>query len=154
MKAKIGDIAPVFTVMNQDGKEVNLGDYLGKQAVVIYFYPKNFTPGCVAEACSFRDHYEDFTDLGAAVFGISGDSVSSHSRFVKRYNLPFTMLADKGGRIRKMYDVKGDLLGLLPGRETFIISADGVILMRFNSMQATKHIGKALDVLRKIDERV
>ncbi len=83
MKLAIGDKAPVFQLKNQDGILFDLNDYAGKHPMVIYFYPKNFTPGCVAEACSFRDQFEDFTDLGATVIGISGDSVNSHARFVK-----------------------------------------------------------------------
>ncbi len=146
----IGEKAPPFVLKNQNGDPVEMAKYLGKQPLVIYFYPKNFTPGCVAEACSFRDSFEDFKDAGAVVFGISNDSVSSHARFAKKYRLPFTVLSDKGGKIRKLYGVKSDLLGLLPGRETFVIDKDGLIQMRFNSMQATKHIAKALKLIKSL----
>lgn len=147
---KIGEKAPHFILMNQDGEPVNMEQYLGKQPLVIYFYPKNFTPGCVAEACDFRDSFQDFKDAGAVVFGISSDNVASHSRFSQRYKLPFSTLSDKGGKIRNRYGVKGDLLGLLPGRETFVIDSEGIVRMRFNSMQATKHIEKALNFIKRL----
>jgi peroxiredoxin Q/BCP len=150
MKAAVGDKAPVFQLKNQEDVWVNLNDFLGKIPLVIYFYPKNFTPGCVAEACSFRDQFEDFTDLGAMVIGISADSVNSHARFVKKYKLPFTMLADIDNKVRKLFDVKGNFMGLIPGRETFVIDAQGIIQMRFDSLLATKHIPKALKMLQKV----
>lgn len=146
----LGEKAPSFVLKNQNGEAVEMSDYLGKQPLVIYFYPKNFTPGCVAEACSFRDSFEDFKDAGAVVFGISNDSVASHARFAKKYRLPFPVLSDKGGKIRKLYGVKNDLLGLLPGRETFVIDKNGLIQMEFNSMQATKHIAKALKLIKSL----
>lgn len=148
--SRVGEKAPHFILRSQDGENVDMSLYIGKQPLVIYFYPKNFTPGCVAEACSFRDSFQDFEDAGATVFGISSDSVASHQRFAKRYNLPFSTLADVGGKIRKLYGVKGDLLGLLPGRETFVIDRDGIIQMRFNSMQASKHIDKALKFVKSL----
>ncbi len=152
MRAQVGDKAPAFTLSNQDGKTIESSSFYGKQPIVIYFYPKNFTPGCTAEACSFRDHYEDFTDLGAAVIGVSNDTVSSHARFVKKHNLPFTMLADENGELRKTFNVKGNLLGLIPGRETFVIDSDGIIQMRFDSMQASTHITKALKMLKALQD--
>ena len=147
---KVGDKAPHFTLYNQDGNPVDISQYLGTQPLVIYFYPKNFTPGCTAEACSFRDSFEDFKDAGAIVFGISNDSVASHARFAKKYRLPFSVLSDPRGKIRKLYGVKNDLLGLLPGRETFVIDAQGVLQMRFNSMQASRHIHKALKRIKSL----
>lgn len=146
----VGDKAPLFNGIDQSSNPVDLEDFIGKKALVIYFYPKNFTPGCVAEACSFRDHYQAFTDLGALVIGISADSVASHARFVQKYKLPFTMIADTGNHIRKKYSVKPDLFGLIPGRETFVIDRQGIVKLRFNSLQATKHIPKALDILKTI----
>jgi len=148
MKIDIGDKAPSFTLYNQDNEEVDLNVFLGKKPLVIYFYPKNFTPGCTAQACSFRDQYQDFTDAGAAVFGISADSVESHKRFRAKHNLPFDTLSDKNNNIRKKYGVKNELLGLLPGRETFVIDGNGIVKMRFNSMMAAKHISKALTVIK------
>lgn len=147
---KVGEKAPHFILSNKDGQPLDMATYIGKKPLVIYFYPKNFTPGCVAEACSFRDSFQDFEDAGAIVFGISSDSVASHERFAKRYKLPFSTLSDSGGKIRKLYGVKGDLLGLLPGRETFVIDKEGIIKMRFNSMQASKHIEKALKLIKSL----
>lgn len=147
---KIGEKAPHFILTNQDGDVIDIAHHIGKQPLVIYFYPKNFTPGCVVEACSFRDSFHDFEDAGAVVFGISSDNVSSHARFAQRYKLPFSTLSDRGGKIRKRYGVKGDLFGLLPGRETFVIDSAGIIRMRFNSIQASNHIEKALNFIKSL----
>ncbi|WP_375253473.1 peroxiredoxin [Dokdonia donghaensis] len=148
MALKVGDKAPGFSLKNQDDKDVSIDSLLGQVPMVIYFYPKNFTPGCTAQACSFRDQYQDFTDAGAKVFGISADSVASHKRFKAKHNLPFDTLSDQKNKIRRLYGVKNELLGLLPGRETFVIDATGTVKMRFNSMMAVKHIPKALSVIK------
>jgi len=150
MKLKLGDRIPDFTATMTNGALFHSQNVVGKKPVVIYFYPKNNTSVCTAQACSFRDQFEDFTDLGATVIGISGDSVNSHARFVKKYNLPFTMLADVDNKVRKMYDVKGNFMGLIPGRETFVIDASGIVQMRFDSVLATKHIPMALKMLQKV----
>lgn len=148
MGLQIGDSAPSFKLKNQEDILVDMSDLLGSKALVIYFYPKNFTPGCTAQACSFRDQYQDFKDAGAHVFGISTDDVASHKRFQKKYQLPFDTLADTGGKVRRKYSVKSELLGLLPGRETFVIDKNGIIQMRFNSMLAGRHIPKALKIVK------
>lgn len=150
MALQIGDSAPPFELKNQEGLPVNISDLLGSKALVIYFYPKNFTPGCTAQACSFRDQYQDFKDAGALVLGISTDNVASHKRFQQKHKLPFDTLSDPRGKVRKKYGVKSELLGLLPGRETFVISKKGIIEMRFNSMLAAKHIPKALKIVREL----
>lgn len=146
---KKGDTLPDFTLNDQNGQTYSSAKVKGKQPVVVYFYPKNFTPGCTKEACSFRDAYEDFKNLGAQVIGISADSDASHQKFAKRYNLPFILLADTKNRVRKMFDVKSNLLGLLPGRETFVFDANGTLVYKFESMGATKHIEKSLQYLQK-----
>ena len=148
MELKIGDKAPIFKISNQNGELIDTGEFIGVIPLVIYFYPKNFTPGCTAQACSFRDQYQDFVDAGAKVFGISSDSVKSHQRFREKHNLPFDTLSDKNNIVRRTYGVKGNLLGLLPGRETFVIDANGIIQMRFNSMAAKRHIPKALEMIK------
>ncbi|TVZ51635.1 peroxiredoxin [Dokdonia sp. Hel_I_53] len=148
MGLKIGDKAPAFKLKNQNGEVIYAGEYLGNTPLIIYFYPKNFTPGCTAQACSFRDQYQDFLEAGAKVFGISSDSVESHKRFREKHHLPFDTLADKSNSVRRRYGVKGNLLGLIPGRETFVIDKDGVIQMKFNSMAASQHIPKALEVVK------
>ena len=148
---KVNDKLKPFTAKDQNGEEFDVSKYLGKTPLVIYFYPKNFTPGCTKEACSFRDSYQDFQDLSAEVIGVSGDSESSHQRFAKKHDLPFTLLSDQDGKLRKQFGVKKSLLGLLPGRETFIFDDDGVLIHRFNSMDAKPHIRKALKVVKEIN---
>ncbi len=147
---KENDKLKPFTATDQNGDKFDISEFLGKKPLVIYFYPKDFTPGCTKEACSFRDRYEDFQELGAEVIGISGDNESSHKRFAKKYNLPFTLLSDKNGQLRKLFGVKKNLLGLLSGRETFIFDADGKLVLRFNSLNAEPHIRKALKTLKQL----
>jgi peroxiredoxin Q/BCP len=144
---KAGDRAPDFALPDADGKEVRLADLRGKP-IVLYFYPKDDTPGCTKEACSFRDQYEDFKDAGAVVIGVSSDSGESHRKFTEKYKLPFTLLSDRGGAVRKLYGVPATL-GLLPGRVTFVIGGDGVVRKVFNSqLAATRHVEEALAALR------
>jgi peroxiredoxin Q/BCP len=117
--------------------------------VVLYFYPKDDTPGCTAQACSFRDQYEDFKDLGAEVVGISSDSVKSHQKFTAKHNLPFVLLADEKAEVRKLYEVPRALLGLLPGRVTYVIDKNGVVQYIFNSLSgAVDHVSKTKEVLQ------
>ena len=150
---KAGDKAPDFELKDQRGKNVHLGDFRGKKAVVLYFYPKDDTPGCTKEACAFRDQYEDFKDAGAEVIGVSSDSEEKHAKFVEKYHLPFTLVADRGGAVRKQYGVPATL-GLLPGRVTFVIDRDGVVRHVFNSQfQATQHVAEALHALRELGGR-
>lgn len=146
---KIGDVAPQFSLKTGDGDVFSLADLKGKKALVLYFYPKDDTPGCTAEACSFRDQYEDFKDLGAEVIGISSDSEASHQKFTQKHRLPFQLLADTDGQVRKLYEVPRALLGLLPGRVTFVIDKDGVLQYIFNSLSgATDHVSNAKKVLQ------
>lgn len=149
-KLSTGDQAPTFSLENQEGKMVSLSDFKGKKWVVLYFYPKDETPGCVAEACAFRDQYEVFVEEGAEVIGVSSDSTRSHQAFSKRRNLPFSLLSDKGQKVKKRYQVENAFFGLLPGRETFVIDPEGVIQMRFAShTNIDGHIHKALDCIRQ-----
>jgi peroxiredoxin Q/BCP len=150
-KLNIGDPAPEFELQNQEDETVRLSDYLGKKIVVLYFYPKDETPGCIKEACGFRDSYEAFTDAGAEVIGISADSVSSHQLFAINRSLPFQLLSDPKNKVRKAYDVSGSLLGLLPGRETFVIDKQGAVQHRFSSQtQIDHHINDALEIVNKL----
>ena len=116
---KLGDSLPEFNLKNQEGYHISSADLKGKDPLVIYFYPKNFTPGCNREACGFRDSFEEFSAKGAQVIGISADSVASHQKFASHYKLPFTLLSDSKNEVRKLFGVKSNLLGILPGRETF-----------------------------------
>lgn len=148
---KAGDKAPDFTLPDGSGRPVRLSDFAGKSAVVLYFYPKDNTPGCTAEACSFRDSYQDFTDLGAEVIGVSSDSGASHAEFAARHNLPFILLSDADGEVRRAYGVVSSLLGMLPGRVTFVIDRQGVIRHVFSSQfRARKHVDEAIGVVRAI----
>ena len=151
MALQIGDKIPNFTAKDTTGNDFDSSTIVGHKPVVIYFYPKDNTPGCTAQACSFRDQYEDFKDLGADVIGISGDTFASHEKFAKRYKLPFLLLSDDVGKLRKLFGVKTNLLGLIPGRVTYVADASGTIQLIFDSMMATKHIPKALEFLKKLD---
>ncbi len=146
---ELGDTLPKFSLKDANGNLFLSSSLFGNNAV-LFFYPKNFTPGCVQEVCSFRDAYQDFLDLGAQVVGISNDSQTSHQKFASRYQLPFPLLSDKAGKIKKLFGVKNSLLGLVPGRETFVFDDKGVLIFRFNSLNAKPHITKALKVLKKI----
>ena len=145
---RVGDEAPDFVLPDRTGKMVRLSEFRGRKAVVLYFYPKDDTPGCTKESCAFRDSYQDFQDAGAEVIGVSSDSAESHGRFAAKHRLPFTLLADQGGQVRKRYGVPATL-GLLPGRVTFVIDRAGIVRHVFNSQfQATQHVSEALEALR------
>lgn len=150
MTVKVGDTAPDFTLPSQTGTPVSLHDFRGKKAVVLYFYPKDDTPGCTTQSCAFRDKYEAFKEAGAEVIGVSGDSLASHQQFASKHNLPFTLLSDSGNLLRKLYGVPSTL-GILPGRVTYVIDRDGVVRHIFNSQMNFKaHIEESLKTLRQI----
>ena len=152
MKVNVGDKAPDFTLDSQTGENVTLSDFFGKKNLVLYFYPKDETPGCTREACTFRDSYELFTDLGAEVIGVSADTVESHKAFAEHHNLPFTLLSDLDNNVRKLYGATSTL-GFIPGRVTFIIDKKGVVRHVFSSqLQPEKHIEEAKEVLKRINE--
>jgi len=149
-----GDSAPDFTLPSQTGEPVRLSDRLGEHSVVLYFYPRDETRGCTAEACAFRDSYEVFAEAGAEVIGVSSDSVDKHAGFANHHKLPFTLLSDQGGAARKSYGVPA-ALGVLPGRVTYVIDRAGTVRHIFSSMlNIGGHIDDALTVVRKLqDER-
>jgi len=148
-KLTVGDSAPDFELLDQDGNLVKLSNLLMKGPVVLYFYPKDDTPGCTAEACGFRDSFQVFTDAGVDVIGVSDDSPESHRQFAMRYGLPFTLVSDPGGKLRRRYDVEN--FGPLRGRVTFVIDAKGVIRKRFSSMtNMLAHVDSALQVLKDL----
>jgi len=147
---KVGDKAPEFVLKNEKGETVNLRDFIGKKAVVLFFYPKDGSPGCTKEVCAFRDSYEAFKDAGAEVIGISSQSEESHSIFSLKFNLPFTLLVDEGATVRKAYGVPPSL-GMIPGRVTYVIDKEGTVRHIFNSqMNPEKHVEEALRILRTI----
>lgn len=144
---KTGDAAPDFELPDQDGRIVRLSQYRGKHPVVLYFYPKDDTTGCTIEACAFRDDFEKFQATGAEIIGISDDSAGSHSRFVSKYSLPFILLSDNGGKIRKLYGVK-KTFGVIPGRVTFVIDRAGIVRHVFSSQsKPARHVEEALIAL-------
>lgn len=150
MALQTGDKIPEFSAKDNNGNDFESSSIVGKKPIVFYFYPKDNTPGCTAQACSFRDQYEDFKDLGAEVVGISSDSIASHEKFVQQYQLPFILLSDNDKKIRKLFGVKPDLLGLIPGRVTYVVDKNGIIQFVFDSMNATNHIPKALETIKKM----
>ena len=145
----VGDPAPDFTLPSSSGV-VQLADVLRDKTVVLYFYPKDETAGCTAEACAFRDSYEVFTQAGAEVIGVSDDTVESHRSFAAHHRLPFQLLSDPGGEVRRLYGVSA-WLGLLPGRVTFVIDRHGIVRHVFDSQfQATRHVAEALETIRTL----
>ncbi|MCC9061677.1 peroxiredoxin [Flavobacterium piscisymbiosum] len=150
MSLKIGDIVPNFTAKDSHGEVFESQSVLGRKPLVIYFYPKDNTPGCTTEACSFRDQYEDFKDLGAEVIGISSDSVKSHQKFANKHQLPFILLSDQDKKLRHLFGVRDTLFGLLPGRVTYVIDRNGVVILIFDSLNAGKHIPKALETVKEL----
>lgn len=150
---KVGDKAPDFKAIDQDGKEMNLSDYKGKK-VILYFYPKDNTSGCTAEACSLRDGYEDLQRMGLEVIGVSPDGAKSHQSFISKHNLPFRLIADTEKEVAQRYGVWGEkkmygrtYMGIL--RTTFIIDANGVISHIFNKVNTKDHVHQILDELGK-----
>ena len=151
-KVRVGDPAPDFTLRDQADKPVQLRNLLGQGTVVLYFYPKDETPGCTLEARAFRDSYDRFTAAGAEVVGISSDSVASHRRFAARHELPFLLLSDRGGSVRELYGVD-KTLGFLPGRVTYVIDKTGVVRRTYSSqLRATRHSREALEALAALGE--
>ena len=147
---QVGDQAPDFTLQSQSGDQVRLRDRLGERVVVLYFYPKDNTSGCTAEACAFRDSHEVFTDAGAEVIGVSSDSADKHASFASKHELPFTLLSDQGGKVRKRYGVP-TVLGLIPGRVTYVIDRQGTVRHVFNSMTGiSQHVNDALAMVKKL----
>lgn len=150
MGLQVGDQIPNFTAKDGNGNDFDSSTIVGKKPVVFYFYPKDNTPGCTAQACSFRDKYEDFKDLGAEVIGISSDSIASHEKFTKQYKLPFLLLSDHEKKLRNLFGVKTSLFGLIPGRVTYVVDQTGIIRLIFDSLVATNHIPRALEIVKKM----
>lgn len=146
----VGDKLPLFGAKDQNGNDFYVESVLGKKVLVIYFYPKDDTPGCTKQACFLRDQYEEFKMIGAEVIGISGDSVPAHKKFASKYDLPFILLSDKDKTLRSLFGVKANLLGLLPGRVTFVVDKNGIIQMIFNDMNATNHLEKTVEKVKSL----
>ena len=146
----VGDHAPDVELSLADGSRVRLADVLARGPLVFFFYPKDGTPGCTAEACSFRDAFASFSDAGTQVIGISSDTAASHVAFAEKYRLPFPLASDEDGRIRAAFGVP-KALGLLPGRVTYVIDRGGIVRSVVNAMFATqKHVDASLDALKSL----
>lgn len=151
MSIQVGDPCPVFSLPNQAGKSISTADFIGNKILVIYFYPKDDTPGCTKEACSFRDEHADFEGMGCQVIGISSDSIASHLQFATKYKLDFHLLADTQKTARKLFGVPGNLFGLIPGRVTYIIDRKGIVRGIYDSMRdAVGHITEAKNKVREL----
>ncbi|MEB3350610.1 MAG: peroxiredoxin [Cyanobacteriota bacterium] len=145
----VGDRAPLIALADAEGIE-RCSDQLEGRALVLFFYPKDDTPGCTMEACAFRDSYADLQALGAEVWGVSGDDAASHQRFAARHNLPFPLLVDRGNNLRRAFGVPA-VLGLLPGRVTYVIDGQGVIRHVFNNLlDGPAHRREAIAALRQL----
>jgi peroxiredoxin Q/BCP len=148
-KTEVGSQVPEFTLPDQNGNLFSINSVIGKKNLVIYFYPKDDSPGCTKEACAFRDQFEVFNEADARIIGISGQSVESHKKFAEKYRLSFTLLSDEGDKVRELFGVPVNFLGLLPGRVTYIIDKSGKVVYIFNSQtQAEKHVDEALRILK------
>ncbi len=149
-KVKVGDEAPEFSLPAQDGRMVSLKEYKGVKNVVLYFYPKDFTMGCSAEARSFGENYDEIAKMGAEVIGVSSDTPESHQKFATECNARFLMLSDSDGNVRKAYGATGTL-GFVPGRVTFVIDKQGVVRHVFSSQVRPKqHVDEAMNALKSL----
>lgn len=149
---KLGSLAPDFNLIGSDGKEHKLSDYLGKK-VILYFYPKDNTPGCTNEACNFRDNIKTINDLNTIVIGISKDSLNSHNKFIEKFNLPFILLSDEEKIVCELYNVIKEknmygkrVLGI--ERSTFIIDENGILVKEFRKVKVKDHIKEVLDEIK------
>ncbi len=147
-KLSEGDAAPDFSATATDGRQIRLSDFVGRTGLVVFFYPKDGTRICTAEACAFRDSYTLFTQAGFEVIGISGDSAESHSQFVSEHQLPFPLISDQDGSLRRLFSVP-KVLGLLPGRVTYVIDSAGKVCRIFSAAFASEeHVQQALKSIR------
>lgn len=153
MTVEAGMLAPDFTLESHNGETVNLSDFHGKN-VIVYFYPKDMTPGCTTEACDFRDHYQNFQSQDVVILGISPDPVNRHVKFVEKYNLPFLLLADPDHRISEAYGVwklkknyGKEYMGI--ERSTFIIDKQGKIAKEWRKVKVKGHVEEALQYIRE-----
>jgi thioredoxin-dependent peroxiredoxin len=146
-----GDVAPDFSLLSQGGETVALHEFRGAKHVVLYFYPRDFTMGCTAEAKAFSESYQELVGKGAEVIGVSSDSTERHREFADECGVSFRLLSDPGGKVRAAYGATG-ALGLIPGRVTFVIDRAGVVRKVFSSQtQPRRHVAEALAALDGIE---
>ena len=149
MPIAVGDQAPQFRAKDQNGVERCLSE-LGGKPLVLFFYPKDDTPGCTMEACGFRDQYAALQALGAEVWGVSSDGASSHRRFAGKYELPYPLLVDEGNQLRTAFGVAKTLF-VIPGRVTYVIDGGGVVRLVFDEMlDANAHVRQAMATLQQL----
>lgn len=150
-KIGVGSTIPSFSLKDQNGNVFEIDSVKGKKNLVIYFYPKDDSPGCTKEACSFRDQFEVFREADALIIGISAQSVESHLEFSKKHRLNYTLLSDQSNRVRKLFHVPANLFGLISGRVTYIVNKKGQVVFVFNSqINAEKHVEEALRILNEM----
>ncbi|MBO1001509.1 thioredoxin-dependent thiol peroxidase [Pseudogracilibacillus auburnensis] len=154
MSVEVGQKAPNFTLQNQDGEEVSLADFQGKN-IVLYFYPKDMTPGCTTQACDFRDHYAAFSDYNTVIIGISPDPIERHQKFIDKHDLPFQLLADVEHKVAELYEVwklkkmfGKEFYGV--ERSTFIIDKEGIIQKEYRKVRVKGHIEETLEVVKTL----
>lgn len=148
-RLNLGDQLPHFILNDENHQPINIASLKGK-FLVLYFYPKDDTLGCIKEACSFRDSFKKLVDADAVVYGVSNDKPDTHAKFKAKYQLPFSLLSDTAGELRKLLNVPTDLFGLLPGRVTYIFDSEGRLIEVFKSQfSPEKHVKKALKVIGK-----
>jgi peroxiredoxin Q/BCP len=146
---KPGDKLPHFILNDENHHPVDISALTGKY-LVLYFYPKDDTPGCVKEACSFRDSFHELVEAGAQVYGVSSDRPDTHALFREKYKLPFSLLSDTAGELRKLLGVPSDLFGLLPGRVTYVFNPEGRLIKVFKSqLSPQKHVKEALKIIQQ-----
>jgi peroxiredoxin Q/BCP len=151
MEIKVGDAIPAIVLKDQNGDLFDLKTKTAGKSIVLFFYPKDDSPGCTAQACSFRDQFQDFADANAVVIGISGQSVESHKKFAEKHRLTYTLLSDEGNKIRKQFGVPTNFFGLLPGRVTYVTDKTGKVVYVFNSQtQVNQHVEKTLSILKEM----
>ncbi|WP_019390627.1 thioredoxin-dependent thiol peroxidase [Priestia filamentosa] len=153
MTLKLGEKAPEFSLPSNTGEEVKLSDFEGK-FVVLYFYPKDMTPGCTTEACDFRDQHESFKELDAVILGISPDPVARHQKFIDKHDLPFLLLADEEHKVAELYDVwklkknfGKEYMGI--ERSTFVINKEGELLKEWRKVRVAGHVEEALQFIKE-----
>jgi thioredoxin-dependent peroxiredoxin len=152
MSLEVGKLAPDFELQSTNGEMIKLSDYRGK-FVVLYFYPKDMTPGCTTQACDFRDHYKSFSDVNAVILGVSPDSAEKHQKFTEKYDLPFKLLVDDEHKVAKAYDVwklkknfGKEYMGI--ERSTFLINPDGHIVKEWRKVKVKGHVEEALEQVK------
>lgn len=151
-KISIGSSVPLFSLKDQFGNTFQLSSVIGKKNLIIYFYPKDDSPGCTREACSFRDQYEVFNNNDTMIIGISAQSVKSHLQFAQKHRLNYTLLSDEGNKVRKQFGVPSNLMGLLPGRVTYVVNKEGKVVFMFNSqINAGQHVEEALRIIKDLE---